>query len=795
MKRALVVDDKEENLYYLTSLLTGHGYIVDTAYNGVEALAKAQESLPDIVISDLLMPVMDGYKLLNAWRSDPQFEDIRFIVYTATYTSAEDERLALDMGADAYIVKPAEPEPFMARLRQVEASPTARPRGPGIADNASLMRQYSDVLVRKLEDKVAEQEATNRALQHEIALRERQAETQRAILDTLPALVALVDPDGTILAVNEAWRKSSLSDDGNYVAAFATLEGEHAADAATGIRKVLRGQASQFSIEYQCDTQAGSRWFRLMAAPLVPDQPGGAVLMHLDITERRQHEALLAQQAALLDNAKDAIVVRDLEHRIQYWNRAAERLFGWTRDEAVGRRIDDFLHKPDASRLRDAKETVLRTGAWSGRVTKSAKDGKRVTVEGNWTLVRDDTGRPASIFSIDTDIADRLDLETRLIQSQKLEAVGQLTGGIAHDFNNLLGVISGNLELLAEALKDRPDLVEMLESSIRATERGATLTRSLLAFSRQQPLDPRPVDPNLLLREMTQILRRTVSESIGIDFVPNATWYCDADPGQLQNALLNLVLNARDAMPDGGRLTIETADAALDEVYAAGNNEVSAGDYVAIAVSDTGTGMAADVVARAFEPFFTTKEVGKGTGLGLSMVYGFAKQSRGHAKIYSEIGHGTTVRLYLPRSRGNPEIVAPAATAAEEQRGQGETILVVEDDEDMRALTFELLRSLGYTVLAATDGRSALAVLRAKRQIDLLLTDVVLPGGMNGRVLAATAVMQNPKMGVVFMSGYTENAIVHKGRLDPGVRLLQKPFSKRSLAETIRAALDRVPRP
>jgi CheY-like chemotaxis protein len=342
----------------------------------------------------------------------------------------------------------------------------------------------------------------------------------------------------------------------------------------------------------------------------------------------------------------------------------------------------------------------------------------------------------------------------------------------------------------AGQLSSEPDLQEMLEAALRATERGATLTRSMLAFSRQQPLDPQSLDPNSLVREMLTLLQRTLPESIELKFIPGSTWDCDIDSGQLQNALLNLTVNARDAMPHGGRLTLETANATQDEGYAAANSEVTAGDYLMLAVSDTGSGIAPDIIARIFEPFFTTKEVGKGTGLGLSMVYGFAKQSLGHLKVYSEVGEGTTMRLYLPRSVGNAESSAIQA-AVSNVPGHGETILVVEDDDDVRVMTSELLRSLGYSVLTADAAQAALDILGQSRTIDLLLTDVILPGQFNGRALADMASRLRPTLKVVYMSGYTENAILQHGRLDPGVHLLQKPFLKRELASKLREVLDR----
>lgn len=380
-----------------------------------------------------------------------------------------------------------------------------------------------------------------------------------------------------------------------------------------------------------------------------------------------------------------------------------------------------------------------------------------------------------------------------LRQSQKMETVGQLTGGIAHDFNNLLQIVSGNLDLLRQKLPaDATHLKRYADRASTGAERAATLTQRLLAFSRRQPLAPKPVDINRLIPGMSELLHRTLGETIEIEAVlAPRLWTVEADPNQLENAILNLALNARDAMPEGGKLTIETQNTHLDHSYAAMNPEVEAGQYTVICISDTGEGMDAETSARAIEPFFTTKEVGRGTGLGLSMVYGFVKQSGGHIKIYSEPGEGTTVKMYLPRLFGKlDEKIEEATFGSIEAQGE-ETILVCEDDEDVRAYSAEVLRELGYRVLEATDGPASLAILEANPDVDLLFTDVVLPSGMSGAVLAKEAVKLKPEIKTLFTTGYARNAIVHHGRLDPGVDLLTKPFSYAELAARVRDILDR----
>jgi CheY-like chemotaxis protein len=368
--------------------------------------------------------------------------------------------------------------------------------------------------------------------------------------------------------------------------------------------------------------------------------------------------------------------------------------------------------------------------------------------------------------------------------------VGQLTGGIAHDFNNLLTVILGSAEMLTESLSADPEARELAELAAGAAERGAELTQRLLAFGRRQALEPRVVDVNKLVAGMDGLLRRSLRGDIDIETVlADGAGSSLIDPAQFENAILNLAINARDAMPDGGRLTIETSNIAFDDDQIFAQDEIAAGRYVMVSVSDTGTGMPADVLERAFEPFFTTKEVGKGTGLGLSMIFGFMKQSGGHAKIYSEVGEGTTVRLYLPRV-GSEHETQDSSTDESISAGRQEHILVVEDDPAVRKFVDAQLRGLGYTVTEATNGHEALRIVETRPDVDLLFTDIIMPGGMNGRQLADEALKIRPGLKVLFTSGYTQNAIVHHGRLDPDVYFLPKPFRRRDLAAKIRQVLE-----
>ena len=392
-------------------------------------------------------------------------------------------------------------------------------------------------------------------------------------------------------------------------------------------------------------------------------------------------------------------------------------------------------------------------------------------------------------------IAEREQAEEALRQSQKMEAVGQLTGGIAHDFNNLLTVIAGNVDVARRHLGEagEPRVLRALGNALVGAERAATLTQRLLAFSRRQPLNPRPIDVNRLVTGMSELLHRTLGETVAVETMLAAgLWRVEVDPNQLENAVLNLAVNARDAMPDGGKLTIETANIRIDREAAGRPGQVPPGQYVSLCVSDNGSGMSAETVHRAFEPFFTTKEVGKGTGLGLSMVYGFVTQSGGHVQIHSEEGQGTTVRIYLPRLAGDAAEAEPQAEQRVPEGAHDETILVCEDDDDVRAYTVEILRELGYRVLEAHDAAAALRLLgRPEAKVDLLFTDVVLPGGTTGAELAREARRLRPELGILFTTGYARDAIVHHGRLDPGVELITKPFAYAELAARIREMLDR----
>jgi len=569
-----------------------------------------------------------------------------------------------------------------------------------------------------------------------------------------------------------------------------------------------RQDGTSFPVEY---------WVRPILRGGVPQ---GAVCSFIDITERQQAEAELKRLNETLERrveerttqllASEALIGTFFQHssechavlveagdarfRYEEVNPATLQLYKLTREQVIGYTVEEVLGAEQAVGINAFLSACLRADA---PYRYERAQGTSV-VEAVATPVPDEPGVGRRVVVSARDVTEQRRLEERVRQAQKMEAVGQLTGGIAHDFNNLLTVVWGGLEQIRRHIAEFPaspavtHIERARNMAFQGAQRAAALTSRLLAFSRQQALVPQILDANKLVTDTSEFLRRTLGETIALEAVlSGGLWHTFADPNQLENALINLAVNARDAMPDGGKLTIETANCSLDEAYTSALSEpVEPGQYVRITVTDTGAGMDAATRERAFDPFFTTKEMGKGTGLGLSQVYGFVRQTGGHVKIYSEVGEGTAVKIYLRRHVGGAAEVAQKPAGEVAHAIGVETILVVEDDDALRSYAIEALSELGYAVLAASDGASALRILEGNR-VDLLFTDVVIPGGMNGRRLADEALRRRPGLKVLFTTGYTRDAIVHHGRLDAGVDLIGKPFSFEALSEKIRAVLDR----
>ncbi len=526
--------------------------------------------------------------------------------------------------------------------------------------------------------------------------------------------------------------------------------------------------------------------------------PSGQVLGLLgicrDITDRKRAEEEIRQSQQKLrmhiDHTPLAVVEWDFAHRVVAWNPSAERIFGYTREEAIGQHASFIVptqFRPHVDQV--GRELLAQKGGTRSTNDNVTKSGRTISCEWYNTPLIDDSGRVLGVASLVQDVTERVALEDRLRQSQKMEAVGRLAGGVAHDFNNLLTVILGYTQILSDGLPNGR-LADSASQIRAAAERAAGITRQLLAFSRKQVLSPRIIDLNDIMLNLDSLLRRLIGEDIEVLTVPaSGLGSVKADPGQIEQVIMNLALNARDAMPTGGKLTIETANAELDDAYVRDHHPVQPGHYVMLAVSDTGQGMSPEVQARIFEPFFTTKEVGKGTGLGLATVYGIIKQSGGYIWVYSEPGRGTTFKIYIPRVEQPAQTLGADKQAGNVQRGT-ETILLVEDDAQLRQLSSSVLAHCGYKVLLASTPEEGLAVTKDNlRDIKLLVTDVVMPR-MNGRQLAEQILQIAPDIRVLYISGYTNNAIVHYGVLDAGLWFLPKPFTLAALVAKVREVLN-----
>jgi PAS domain S-box-containing protein len=619
--------------------------------------------------------------------------------------------------------------------------------------------------------------------------------------------IYMLDPDGVVTSWNagaqrfKGYTPSEII--GLHFSRFYSEEDRAAAMPAKALETAAR--EGKFEGEGWRIRKDGTRfWAQVVIDPIRTSSGDliGYAKITRDLTERRAAELALRQTQEqfrlLVQGVTDyAIYMLDPTGKVTSWNLGAQRIKGYLPGEIIGQDFSRF-YTPEDLQAHEPKR-ALRLALSEGRYEKEAwrvrKDGTRFWANVVIDPIRTGDGKLLGFAKVTRDVTSQLearkaleDAREALFQSQKMEALGQLTGGVAHDFNNLLHVIGGNLQLLATDIAGNDRAERRVKNALAGVSRGSKLAAQLLAFGRRQPLMPKVVNIARFIREMDEILRRTLGEAIEIEtIVAGGLWNTLVDPGNIESALLNLAINARDAMDGQGRLTIEIGNAFLDEDYARAHVEVVPGQYVLLAVTDTGSGISADILDKVFEPFFSTKPEGKGTGLGLSMVYGFVKQSGGHIKIYSEPGHGTTIKLYLPRSDQSEDVLVDVEAGP--ILGGGETILVAEDDDAVREIVVAMLSDLGYRVLRARDAESALAIIESGMAVDLLFTDVVMPGKLKSTELARKARERLPRLQVLFTSGYTENAIVHGGRLDAHVELLSKPYTREALARKFRHVL------
>lgn len=728
-----------------------------------EALGQIRGTRPDVVLMDLGLPDSQGLDTLRAaLASDAELPVVVLTGLSDHGFSVE----AVRAGAQDYLVK--------GRITE-------------------------EILTRTLHYAVERQRARLELARSEAAQR-RLAETQMAILNALPAHIALIDAEGVIVSVNEAWRRfpsatQLLSPEfgvgSNYYEVCEVADGGAAKEGgslAAGIRAVARGESKEFNMEYRCDSALECRWFMLTASPLRAGQPGGAVLKHSDITERKLAESRLAEQAALLDKASDAIVVSDLGHRILFWSKGAERMYGWRAEEVLRRPLAEVL-RGDQARFAEAAEQVVSAGEWAGELTQATREGRRILVQSRWTLVMDGEGRPKSILALSSDITEQKNLEAQLLRAQRIESIGTLASGIAHDLNNVLAPIMMSSELLkASVPADEAELLETISSSAR---RGSELIKQVLSFSRGGERQHLEVEIPDLLREIKGIAQKTFPMSIRFDLsTPGGLWRVRGDPGQLHQVFLNLCVNAKDAMPDGGVLAVSAENVVLDEDYATMNALANKGPYLVVRVMDTGAGIPPGIIDKIFDPFFTTKEVGKGTGLGLSTSIGIVKSHLGFINVYSEMGKGTHFNVYLPATVNASASAAAEIDQTKLPRGNGELLLLVDDEESIRKVAQSTLERFGYQVVTASNGAEAVsAYVRQAGSVALVITDMMMPV-MDGPALVIALKSLNPQIRVIGSSGLTSNGRM-VAAIGAGVtHFIPKPYTAATLLKTVRAVLD-----
>jgi PAS domain S-box-containing protein len=834
--RILVVDDNADLRDYMRRILTAEGYQVETAVDGQSGLETARRIEPTLVLSDVMMPGLDGFGLLAQLRADARLAEIPVLLLSAR--AGEESRVeGLSAGADDYLTKPFSARELLARvasnLQMYRLRQESRQRLAEEARTQEVLNQVGTTIAAQLDlDRTvqvvvdAATELTGAAFGsffYNVIDDKGESYTLYTLSGApLEAFSGFPMPRNTkvfgpTFAGEGVMRSDDITQDPRYgknapyhgmpkghlpvrsylAAPVIARNGEVLGGLFFGhpqpgvftdkAERLLVGIAAQASIAID-----NARLFQAAQSEIAQRTLAQNQLHQLNETLEARVTEALADRDRLWELSEDLLAIGDYQGRLLRVSPSWTRMLGHSMEDLLARPYHELVHPEDREGAARALRALRSSGGsvtYEGRMRRADGEWRWIA----WTLsadtVRDSINGVGRDVTADREAAAALrQAEEALRQAQKMDAVGKLTGGVAHDFNNLLQVIGGNLQLLSRDVGGNHKAEQRARNALAGVARGAKLASQLLAFSRRQPLAPKVVNLGRFVRGLDDMLRRALGDGIEIETViSGGLWNTLVDPFQVENALLNLAINARDAMQGHGKLTIEAGNALLDDDYAARHAEVTPGQYVMVAVTDTGCGMSPEVLEHVFEPFFTTKPEGRGTGLGLSMVYGFVKQSNGHIKIYSEPGHGTTVRFYLPRERQEEDLATD--TEAGPVAGGTETVLAVEDDEEVRATVVDMLTDLGYRVLKAKDAQSALAIVESGTPIDLLFTDVVMPGPLRSPELARKARERLPLLAVLFTSGYTENAIVHGGRLDEGIELLSKPYTREALARKIRHVL------
>ena len=859
----LIVDDHEHNRYLLKALLKGHGHQVLSAENGVEALELLKAGGIDLIVSDILMPVMDGFQLCRKVKTDPALRAIPFIIYTATYTGPKDEAFAVKIGANRFIRKPCEPEQFMAAMEEVLAGGARDDDGPAPEQvtEEEILRLYSERLVRKLEQRITQVEHEIEARRRtEAALRESEAK-YRLLVENQTDMVVKVDLDGRFLFVSPSYCRTFGQKEEELIGqTFMPLVHEDDRGLTAEAMKALYSPPHTAFMEQRALTKKGWAWFAWNDTAVLDNQGRVKEIIGVgrDITKRkvaeeailqserrasRQRTALarLALDAALFSGdpspALDAVAQVICETvgvaRAGIWKLADDRsqlvcLSLYSTDKKA-RGKDIILDPETCPAFFSAIETENRFSAedaWHDPRTRELADPyfkpmgvisvlfAGIFIEGKLfgAVSLENTGAMRKWHADEESFAgtlagivaqcfvnqerrqarqEREKLQSQLQRAQRLESVGRLAGGVAHDFNNLLSVILGYGEMIVVQSSPNHPHHELARDILDAGLRARNLTRQLLAFSRNQVFEINTIDLNEVVKGFERMMRRMLREDVLLDIrLDPGEIAIDADIAQLEQVLMNLVVNARDAMPQGGRILIATAVVELDEAYCAGREDILPGAYAMLAVTDTGTGMDRATQDQIFEPFFTTKDVSKGTGLGLSTVYGIVKQHAGNIWVYSEIDRGTTFKIYLPLSKADAKTPTAQPEAIPAAAGRA-TILVAEDDPAVRKLAGIILKERGYTVLTADGAEDAVELARTHTgPIDLLLTDVIMPK-MNGPQVFEQIAQLHPETKVLYMSGYPGRTVIRHGLDINGGELVNKPLTTKALTEKVADVLSR----
>jgi len=788
--KVLVVDDTPENVYMLETLLKGHGYEVSTAVNGIEALEKVKQGPVTLIISDILMPKMDGFQLCRAVKADDALKNIPFIFYTATYTTEKDRDFALSLGASRFILKPTDPDDFIGIIQEVLTEKKTGLLDPGemtIEKETEYLKEHQARLIKKLGDKIAELE--------------RSEERYRSLIACAADGIITLDESGMITSWNEAAEKIFRYDSDEVIGKhLSLLIPEELPSEQDAIFIGLKEKKSSERLEVVGRSKKGGPIPLGISFSLMKDKHSkvlGFSAIIRDMTERKQAERSLAEKETrlriLVETIPDLIWLKDAGGVYLFCNKMFEQFFGAREADIVGKTDYDFVNRDLADFFREHDQKAMALGKPSSNVEwiTFASDGHRAFLNTIKTSMLDAEGKLIGVLGIGRDITEYQKLEDQLRQAQKMESIGTLAGGIAHDFNNILSAIIGYGHITLMKMPKNDPLRLNIEQMLVSADRAAALTQSLLTFSRKQITERKPVDVNNIIKKVEKFLVRVIGEDVVVRLVPAEGVVTSlADAGQLEQVLMNLATNARDAMPQGGSFTIETAVTKLDSGFITAHGYGKPGNYAMIVATDTGMGMNEETREKIFEPFFTTKEVGKGTGLGLAMVYGIIKSHEGFINVYSEPGKGTTFRIYLPLIE---------AAAVDEKRaidtpyptGGTETILFAEDDPSLRKLSVFILEQAGYTVIAANDGEEAVTKFKDnKDRIQLLLFDMIMPK-KSGKEAFDEIKKMDAGVPVLFASGYSPDMLRQKTLIEDGAAVVFKPLSPQDLLRKVREVLDR----